>query len=175
MKLLTFEDGIVRLGGEALPGLLAALTVDGKVRYDEQKVDGTSGASKTPKGFEDQTATVTMILCTDNETDCYEKLEQLTPFFRKTDDNANPEIYTLANRHAGARGIRQVILDKMKSMETNRSDTITVTLGFTEHRPPVVRKEAAQAKSPTPGELAERAANAASAPEPEESLTIRVD
>ena len=129
MKPLTFEDGIVRLGGEAVPGLLASLTIDGEVRYDEQKVDGQSGKSKTPKGFEDQTVTVTMTLCTDDETDCYEKLAQLAPFFRKTDEQANPEIYDLVNRHAGARGIRQIIFDKLKSAETNRSDTITATLG----------------------------------------------
>ena len=45
MKLLTFEDGEIRLGGEAVPGLLASLKVDGKVRFDSQKVDGASGKS----------------------------------------------------------------------------------------------------------------------------------
>ena len=154
MKLLTFEDGIVRLGGEALPGLLASLNIDGEVRYDEQKMDGQSGKKKTPKGFEDQVVTLTLTLCTDDETDCYEKLALLSPFFRKTTKQANPKIYTLVSRHAGARGIRQVIFDKLKSAETNQSDTITATLGFKEHRPPIVRTEAAKAKTPTPGEAA---------------------
>lgn len=169
MKQLTFENGIVRLGGEALPGLFNSLSIDGKVRYDQQKVDGTSGKKKTPAGFEDQAVNLTLTLCTDNESDCYEKLEQITPFFRKTNNQANPQIYAFINRHAGARGIRQVIFDKLKSSETNRSDTITVTLEFTEHNPPIVRKEAAQAKTPTPGEAAKGGA------EPVESLTIQVN
>jgi hypothetical protein len=175
MKRITFEDGIVRLDGESLPGLLTSLTIDGKVRYDEQKVDGLSGNRKTPKGFDDQVAVLVLTLCTDDESDCYEKLEQLAPFFRKTDDQADPQIYALVNRHAGARGIRQVIFDNLKSTETNKEDTITATLGFTEHRPPIVRKEVAEAKTPTPGEMAEGAGGADGAREPEESLSIRVD
>ena len=174
MKLLTFEDGIVRLGGETLPGLLESLSIDGEVRYDEQKVDGQSGNKKTPKGFEDQVVTATMTLLTDDESDCYEKLARLSPFFRKTGETANPEIYDLVNRHATARGIRRIIFDKLKSAENNRTDTITATLGFTEHLPPIVRKEASQAKTPTPGELAGQAGNAAGdgAPEPEEAIDI---
>jgi hypothetical protein len=152
MRLLTFADGVVRLGGEALPGLLASLTVDGKVDYDEQKVDGHSGKRKTPQGFEDQEVKITMILLTDDDGTCYDKLARLAPFFRKTDDQANPEIYTLVNRHTGARGIRQVVFDKLESAESSKDDVITATLGFTEHRPPIVRKEAAEAKSPTAGE-----------------------
>jgi len=173
MKRITFEDGVVRLGGEALPGLLTSLTIDGKVRYDEQKVDGLSGNRKTPKGFDDQVAVLVLTLITDGESDCYEKLEQLAPFFRKTDDQADPQIYAFVNRHAGARGIRQVIFDNLKSTETNKTDTITATLGFTEHRPPIVRKEVAEAKTPTPGEMAEGGAGGTQ--EPEESLSIRVD
>jgi hypothetical protein len=164
VKLLTFEDGIVRLGGDALPGLLASLSVDGEVRYDEQKVDGQSGKRKTPKGFEDQEVSVTLTLCTDEQSDCYEKLAQLMPFFRKTTAQANPQIYDFVNRHAGARGIRRVIFDKLKSAETNTTDTITATLSFREHRPPIVRKEAAAAKTPKPGEVGKEAGNK----EPEE-------
>ena len=48
MKLLTFEDGIVRISGEELPGLLSDLRVSGQVRFDEQQVDKTSGKKKTP-------------------------------------------------------------------------------------------------------------------------------
>jgi hypothetical protein len=160
MKLLTFADGILRLGGEELPGILQSLSIDGKVRYDEQKVDGASGKSKTPQGWEDQTVKATLVLLTDDESDCYEKLSRLAPFFRQPDDKANPQIYTLANRHSQTRGIRQVVFDQLSSAESNASDTIQVTLGFVEHRPPIVRQERAQAKTPTPGEVAEKAAQA---------------
>ena len=175
MKQLTFADGILRLGGEALPGLLQSLSIDGAVRYDEQKVDGASGKSKTPQGWEDQTVSATLVLLTDETSDCYEKLAQLSPFFRKPDDKANPQIYALVNRHAQSRAIRQIIFDRLQSSETSSSDVIQVTLGFTEHRPPIVRTEAAVAKTPTPGELAERALQAGQGNKPEESLEIQVD
>ena len=51
VKLLTFEDGIVRVNGEELPGILDTLKVNGKVRFDEQKVDKSSGKKKTGTGM----------------------------------------------------------------------------------------------------------------------------
>lgn len=174
MKLLTFADGVIRLGGEEVPGILQSLTIDGKVLYDEQKVDGQSGKSKTPQGFEDQTVKATLVLLTDDESDCYEKLALLAPFFRKTDEHANPQIYALANRHSQTRGIRRIVFDKLESSESNTSDTIKATLGFTEHRPPIVKTERAEAKTPTPGEAAEQAERNGGA-QPEESLEIQVN
>lgn len=175
MKQLTFADGIIRLGGEELPGILVSLRVDGKVRYDEQKVDGTSGKSKTPQGWEDHTIAATLVLVTDNESDCYEKLDVLTPFFKTPDAKANPQIYTVTNRHTQVRGIRQVVFDRLDSSETSQTDEIFVTIGFTEHNPPIIRTEGAVAKTPTPKELAERAAEAAKGGTPKDEPVISGD
>jgi hypothetical protein len=169
-KLLIFADGLLTLGGEELPGILSSLRIDGKARYDEQKVDGASGKSKTPLGWEDQAVTATLILTTDDVSDCYEKLERLSSFFRQPDAAANPQVYSLVNRQAGARGLRDVILDRLESTECNSSDTISAVLGFTEHRPPIIRTEEGAAKSPTPGE----AGAEAGAAEPEESQDIDI-
>ncbi|SBW07329.1 conserved hypothetical protein [uncultured Desulfovibrio sp.] len=158
MKLLTFEDGEIRLGGEAVPGLLASLKVDGKVRFDSQKVDGASGKSKTPQGWEDCEVQVTVALLTDEESDCYTKAAALEALFRSPDKKANPQIFTITNKHVLARGVRQVVFSKLETAESNRTDDITATLGFTEHRPPVVKVEESQAKSPTPGEAAKQKA-----------------
>jgi hypothetical protein len=171
MKLLTFADGVIRLGGEEIPGILASLRIDGKVRYDEQKVDGQSGKSKTPQGWEDQTVSAVLVLVTDDAGDCYDKLAQLAPFFRQPDEKANPQIYALTNRHSQTRGIRKVVFDRFESSESSTSDTIRVTLGFTEHRPPIVRQEAAQAKTPTPGEMAEKAGQGGAQPTDEPTIT----
>ena len=65
MKLLTFEDGIVRIDGEELPGILSDLRVSGKVRFDEQSVDKASGKKKTPQGWEDADISLTLYLLTD--------------------------------------------------------------------------------------------------------------
>ncbi len=69
-QLITFEDGVITLGGEDVPGILQSLSVDGKVRFDEQKVDGASGKKKTQQGFEDCEINVSLYLVTDAETSC---------------------------------------------------------------------------------------------------------
>ena len=50
-NLITFDDGVLTLGGEEVPGILHSLRVDGKVRFDEQKVDGSSGKEKDAAGL----------------------------------------------------------------------------------------------------------------------------
>lgn len=172
-KLITFEDGVVTLAGEEVPGILRSLRVDGKVRFDEQKVDGSSGKKKTPQGFEDSDIMISLYLVTDEDSSCYDKLETLSGMFRKVDDKANPQIYTVANRHLLARGVRQVVFSKLQTAENDATDEITATLGFVEHNPPVVKTEKAQAKTPTSKELAEQAAEKAKqAAEPKEDELI---
>ena len=175
-NLITFEDGVLTLGGEEVPGILHSLRVDGKVRFDEQKVDGSSGKKKTPQGFEDSDIMVSLYLVTDEDSSCYDKLETLSGMFRKVDDKANPQIYTVANRHLLARGVRQVCFSKLQTAENDTIDEITATLGFAEHNPPIVKTEKAQAKSPTSKELAEQAAAKAQQAEPaEDKLIIKTD
>ena len=120
VRLLVFEDGLIRLGDTELPGVLTELRVDGKVRFDQQKKDGSSGKKKTPKGFEDSDVMVTMLLLTDSESQCYEKLEQVSGLFRKIDKKANPQIYAVTNRHLLARGVRQVVFSKLPVFREQR-------------------------------------------------------
>lgn len=161
-RLLTFEDGEVRLGGALAPGILVNLRVDGKVRFDEQEVDGQSGKTKTPKGFEDSDICLGVLLLTDADSTCYDKLGALNAMFRAVDGKANPKVLDVANRHVLARGIRQVVFSRLESAEDNESDEIQATLGFVEHNPPIIKTEKAQAKTPTPKELAAQAKDAAS-------------
>lgn len=164
-QLITFEDGVISLGGEEVPGILQSLSVDGKVRFDEQKVDGASGNKKTPQGFEDCEITVALYLVTDADTSCYEKLETLSGMFNNVDNKANPQIYDVANKHLLARGVRQVVFSKLQTAENDMTDEITASLGFTEHNPPIVKTEEAQAKTPTAKELAQKAVEKASGKE----------
>lgn len=157
MGLLTFEDGIVTLDGVELKGLLQSSKVKTSVRFDEAKVDGASGSKKTPAGFEDSEISITMLLLTDEDSDCYEKLEELNNIFKGIDKNTNPKIFTVTNRHLLARGVREVVFANLESSENSTSDEISVSLQFTEHNPPVIKMEQAKAKQPTAKELAEQA------------------
>lgn len=153
MKLLTFEDGIVRIGGEELPGILDSLRVSCSVRFDEQKVDKASGKKKTPQGWEDADISLSLYLTTDATGTCYDKLDILNGYFKKADDKANPQIFTVTNRHLLARGVRRVVFSKLDSTENMRTDEIRASLAFVEHNPPILKQERAAAKTPTPGEV----------------------
>lgn len=158
---IIYEDGVITLNGEEIPGILRSLSVDGKVRFDEQKVDGASGKKKTPTGYEDCDISVSLYLCTDEDSTCYHKLQTLVEMFRKTDEKANPQIYEISSHHITFWGIRQVVFSKLATSENDKSDEIVATLGFVEHNPPIVKTEKAQAKTPTPKELAKKAAEKA--------------
>ena len=87
---------------------------------------------------------------------------------------SQPLHFTVTNRHLLARGVRRVVFSRLDSAETTQTDEIRASLSFVEHNPPIVRQEQAQAKTPTPGELAKKrrkkAAAAARAEEPEEVI-----
>lgn len=156
MKLLTFEDGIVRIGGEELPGILADMRVSCAVRFDEQKVDKASGKKKTPQGWEDADISLSLYLTTDETGTCYDKLDTLNGYFKKTDGKANPHIFTVANRHLLARGVRRVVFSRLDSAESTQTDEIRASLSFVEHNPPILKQERAAAKTPTAEELKDK-------------------
>lgn len=139
--LLTFADGEVRLGNTLLPGVLFSQAIRNSVRFDRSERDGLSGKSKVPLGWDDAEITLQLELLTDKDGDCYEKLTVLNKIFRDVDKGANPKIYTVTNRHARARGISRVVFSGLDSDEDDREDTILATMTFTEHVPPVVKRE----------------------------------
>ena len=130
---------------------------------------------KTPQGWEDCDISFSLILTNDEDSSCYDKLQTLAGMFSAPDDKANPRVMAVTNRHLLARGVRQVVFSRFDSSETDRTDEITVSLGFSEHNPPIVRTEQAQAKSPTPGELAEAAAEKAAKEQPTQEDALFVD
>lgn len=173
MAMVIFDDGRITLGGQELPGLLAELRVDGNVRFDEHKVDGNSGKTKIPQGYEDSDIMIALHLLTDDASSCYDKAEQLSALFKGTDPHANPQVMAVVNRHLQARGIRQVVFSRLETAEDERSDVIRATLAFVEHLPPIIRQEQAEARTPTAGEVA--AANARRQDAPKEEDTLKVD
>eukprot|EP00828_Plagiopyla_frontata_P043835 TRINITY_DN6983_c0_g1_i2.p1 TRINITY_DN6983_c0_g1~~TRINITY_DN6983_c0_g1_i2.p1 ORF type:complete len:167 (+),score=43.12 TRINITY_DN6983_c0_g1_i2:196-696(+) len=138
---LTFDDGKVTLGSSELDGLLQQMTVRGAVRFDKAEQDGMSGKTKTPMGWDDADISLTLLLETDEQSDCYERLDDLDALFKGQDNGGNPKILTVLNRHCQARHINQVVFSGLDSQESNRDDAILATLAFTEHRPATVAQE----------------------------------
>lgn len=139
--LLTFADGLVRLGKDTLPGILVNQAISNAVRYDESQNDSMSGKAKVPLGWEDADVTLTLDLLCDEESDCYEKLTVINRIFKGADRRANPKIYDVTGRHLRARGINRVVFSRLESNESDEDDTIQVTIGFVEHLPAVVKRE----------------------------------
>lgn len=138
---LNIEDGQVSLGGNLVPGELASMRINGAVRFDQAEVDNLSGTKKTPLGWEDSLITIKLLLMSDENGTCYEKLADMNRIFKGLDSSANPKVYDLVNSHTSARGIDQVVFNGLRSREGNQDDTILTTLDFCEHNPPTIPPE----------------------------------
>ena len=145
--VLTFDHGAVSLNGALLPGVLKSMAVRGAVRFDESQMDGMSGKVKNPIGWEDSGITLALKLTSEDDSTCYDKLQQIDAVFKGYDDGANPQIYRIANPHAAARSVEQVIFSGLDSAETEDDDVILASLNFTEHQPIVSRAEKRVASS----------------------------
>lgn len=148
MNTLNVDDGTLFLSGQRVAGIVAGMRIQGQVRFDSQRIDGLSGVHRTPQGWEDSTLMLFMILLTDDQSTCYEKLRAISRLFRSTDPFANPRIFTVSNPHIAARGIRQLVFSRLESSENEQFEEIHATLAFLEHIPPVVRIEVDQARTP---------------------------
>lgn len=161
---LTFEDGIITLGDDLIPGIVRRVSVNGAVKFDTAKPDGMSGDVRTPMGWKDSEIVVAMDLLSDIQMapyedgdTCYDKLAALDAIFKGSDNGSNPKIYTMTNSHTLARGIDEVIFCGLTSAETDRDDMLRVILQFAEFRPYSQQKEsrvtlsdAAAGSSPAP-------------------------
>jgi hypothetical protein len=166
--LLSFSDGVIKLDGAEIEGIVKSVSVSADVKLDEQKVDGLSGTKKVPVGWSDADITVTLELLTDDAATCYERLQELNRLFKSTESAASPKKkFEIANRHTAARGVRSVVFSKLDSSETSDDDVIAVTLQFIEYEPAVVPSEKAAAAGSGGSALQEE-------PEPEASLMVDV-
>ncbi len=138
---LSFDDGKVFLGGSELDGILQNLSVRGSVLFDLAEQDGLSGKTKIPMGWEDADITLVLTLLTDENADCYDRLEVLDALFKGQDSNGNPLILDVRNRHCQARHIDRVVFSGLDSQENDKNDAIVATLAFSEHRPATVATE----------------------------------
>ncbi len=166
-RLLSFDDGEVRLGGELLPGVLKYLSIRNQVRFDEAEQDGLSGKTKTPLGWEDAAVVVIVELLTDSSSTCYDKLAMLDAAFRGHDSKGNPLVLDVVNAHLRARGVDQVVFSGLDSSETDREDVISANLSFVEYKPAVVAVEERAEASAAP-------AFASGQTEPELDATLTV-
>lgn len=146
-EVLTWEHGEVRLGSTRIDGELSYLSVCGEVEFDEAQEDGLSGTKKTAMGWKDANISISMYLTSDEDGTCYDRLREIDALFRGGDEGQKPQVYTITNAHACARGIDQVVFSELSSYETNRDDMLQITMTFVEYEPAVVQTETKAAAS----------------------------
>jgi len=140
MKLL-FDDGTITLGREEIPAILTRMQIRGSVVFDSPSVDSLSGSNKSPMGFSDADITVSMVLLSDDDGTCYDRLRQVNQIFASVDEIANPKVYNIFNSHCNSRNIQRVVFSELTSSESDQDDTIDVSLSFVEYQHGVVKKE----------------------------------
>lgn len=148
-RFLTFEDGVVKLGNDQVPGVFISMTVNAGVKFDRAERDHMSGKNRIPMGWEDSDIRLTLdLLCDLQEKNgqmvpstCYDKLTEINRHFKGADKKASPMIYTVTNRHLRARGINRVVFSGLETDEDDQSDVIRAVLTFSEHLPAVVKRE----------------------------------
>jgi hypothetical protein len=164
-QFLSFDDGIVQLGNDRLPGVFISMTVNAGVKFDRAERDHMSGKNKIPLGWEDSDVRLTLDLLCDDGSDCYAKLKVINLLFKGADKKASPQIYIVTNRHLRARGIDKVVFSGLETDEDDQSDVIRAVLTFSEHLPAVVKREkqvtAAKTKSGAPAVKAKPATSPA--------------
>ena len=153
---LSFDDGLVKLGDTTLPGIYRRSDVRGQVTYDEAEQDGLSGKVKTPTGWEDADARIVLDLLSDDDSTCYDKLQEIHEIFTGVDSGGNPVVLGVQNSHLLARGINEVVFDGLSSRDTDRNDIVQATLTFKEHKPATqISETRAVAKQQAAGEQGE--------------------
>ncbi|MFZ5826498.1 MAG: hypothetical protein ACOY94_19570 [Bacillota bacterium] len=145
---ITDEAGHLMLDGDLLPGLFEGLEIEGALDIDDQQVPGASEASRQVQGFKPATVIFKLLLPTDDESTCFEKLAVLTRRFRATDDRAEPFIRRIINEQTTSWGIDQVLFVTMRSVDDGKADSVKAELRFEEWKPATRRKEAAVGSPP---------------------------
>jgi len=151
MNIVTNEVGDVKVGTTLLPGIYQSMQISGALRFDEMMMQGLSGTSKQPLGFEDAVVSLNMILPTNDSATCYDRMQVIAALFNNADSNGVPYVYKLINNLVSIWGIKQVLFKELKVKDDNeKKDSLLVEITFTEYVPVIVRRET---RATPPGNL----------------------
>lgn len=125
--MIYFDDDTVKIGGVILPGIYKSIEVEHEAKIDEQTVEGSSSRPKQATGYDDAKINIELLLIDSETATKEEKLGIIQGLFR-AEDQEKPEVHELVSAHTAIRGMRQVVIKKVSSKETNKKNEITVTI-----------------------------------------------
>jgi hypothetical protein len=149
--IMDIKNGMIRLNGEKLPGIIEKISVSCKVVSENKENINNSGSSKVITGWEDQSLSVDLTLIDEYDysagypvikSSMFDELKALNSVFKKS-VNGIPLIYEIAHEYADAVDLKTVLFtDFSHTLGNNR---ISCSLSFTEHNP---RVSSVQSKQP---------------------------
>lgn len=155
--------GRITLDGRELPGLYQSATIDAELELDRKRRPGKSGFSKQPKGFNDATVKVRVHLIYDeNDNEPLSQIQTISRTFFGWGKKGQAQVLRLVNPTINSFGIKRVLFDKVRVVDTNRTDVVVVDLHFTQYRPvPKVRRRKRKVPSIAAIERSQASAEAA--------------
>lgn len=134
----------VRLGGVVLPGILQSVEVGDEVVSNDARVASRSGKKRQPQGYDGGSITIRLqLLHQPDGLSAEQQIRVLERVFKTLDTKARPKVMRLVTKHTAARGIKDVVVRSLRSMERQGQAGVSVELGLDEHEPAVVKQERA--------------------------------
>ncbi|MGE5606890.1 MAG: hypothetical protein ACM3YE_14535 [Bacteroidota bacterium] len=149
-EIFTNDLGEIKIGETILPGIYQSMEISGKLRFDESQMQGKSGTSKQPLGYEDAVINVSLILTTDDNFTCYDRLKVIIAVFYKVNKTGKPYVYKIVNHLTSVWGIREVLFTDIRVRDDNKKDYLVIDIVFQEYLPTIVKREL---KAVPPGDL----------------------
>jgi len=142
------EDGLIKLGGVILPGVIKKFEIKAAALIEEVEVEGSTSKPKQATGYEDAKITIELIVDDTSGEKSIRKIERIQSLFKKA-GQTKPQPLSIVSQETSSAGINKVLLKDFNVAKTNKSVQYTATLEFWQYIPMTIT--AAKSKSGTGG------------------------
>jgi len=149
-RLLRIEkNGQLYLGSTLVYGQVLNVSVNGKIIIDSSKTEGSSGKKKVFSGFDDSGVSIKLQLLEqdDSGVERYTALSNINSEFKSISDG-EPTIFSVQGDLFKAFKIKHVLFAELSVEDSNETDSLMVSLSFTEHNPVVAKVQEQQKPIP---------------------------
>lgn len=132
--MILVDDTNIKIDGIWLHGMFKSIEINADALIEEQEVEGSSRKPKQATGYEDSKVNIVITLYDSPKETKKQKLEIIQNLFRKQGQE-KPTVHQLIHPVAALRGVKDVVINSMKTKEVNSNDSIEVTLELMQYEP----------------------------------------
>jgi len=144
--MIYVEDGLIKLNGVILPGLVKNIEVTETAQIDEQEVDGSAAKPKQAVGYEDAKISIELIIDDTEEKTKYENLSAIRTLFRQPTQSV-PQPIPIICEDTTTHGIDKVLFKSLSHKAENKKEQLTVTIELYEYIPCTITVTKSASKS----------------------------